>query len=396
MFSERIMTSDESIKIGKRFFNSNNIGYNIIKYGDSIKSHTVELSYHDVNDLKILGNGKGLGSQSLASAIFESIEHYLLDVTYFDEKLFKKLEFNDLKKYPSLLSHYALNKLINDYNNNTIKCIRFNCIDRNEEYIYYPKFLMFPNYPIDSEIPLKYSIYSTNNGMAIGASEEEALLHGFLEIVERDALSLHFIKYFLLGKEQKLYIVKKDDINKSNKNILKELNKYFDKILIINITSSNQIPSVLVIGYNNKYKYPFVGSGSSLSKNYAIERALTEALQEFHLYGDDIFMENILIEENLKRIPNLRNIIYYNYDHIDTQEKSLNDFGVDTINISSQLKLLSNLIKKDGGKLYYNTLFQSQGIYFSKCVIPTYEQFHLIRSGQIVMPSERGMRYIKE
>lgn len=396
MFSERSIDTDKSIIIGKKFLKNNNLTYSIKKYGNSINSYTVSLDYKDINGLTILGNGKGLNKQSLASAIFEAIEHYLLDVTYYDESIFRKMTFKDLKEYIPLKSHYALNQLINNFEDSEIDCIKFDCVDKIEGHIYYPKFLMYPNYSIDSNIPNKYSVYSTNNGMAVGVSKEETLLHGFLEVIERNALSLHYLKHFISNKEEQLYIVKNTDINRSNKLILEELKSIFDKILVLNITSSNNIPSILVVGYNNNYKYPFVGSGSSLSKDYAIERALTESLQAFHLYGDDILMENIIIEENLKKIPNLIDIIYYNYGEIEVQERGLVDYNVESLNLSEQLNLLKKLIGLDGDRLYYNILYNSGGVFFSKCIIPTYEQFHLIRSGNIVMPSERGMDYLKE
>ena len=90
MFSERSIDTDKSIIIGKKFLKNNNLTYSIKKYGNSINSYTVSLDYKDINGLTILGNGKGLNKQSLASAIFEAIEHYLLDVTYYDESIFRK------------------------------------------------------------------------------------------------------------------------------------------------------------------------------------------------------------------------------------------------------------------------------------------------------------------
>lgn len=192
-----------------------------------------------------------------------------------------------------------------------------------------------------------------------------------------------------------MYYVDDSDITDKNRGILLELQKKFSNIKLINITTENNVPSVLCIGYLKDYRYPFVGSGSSLSKDYAIERAMTEVLQSLHLFAEDIYEEDLMNENILSRFPNLVKCLKLDYNIRRESYRLLPNYDIFNATVTEQLEELKNKINRTGYNIYYSKLYEMDDICCCRALIFGYEQFHLVRNGQIVMPSLRGMEYLK-
>ncbi|MCX8170300.1 MAG: YcaO-related McrA-glycine thioamidation protein [Candidatus Methanomethyliaceae archaeon] len=119
-------------------------------------------------------------------------------------------------------------------------------------------------------------LFRTNtNGLAAGNVIEEAILHGLLEVIERDAWSLYEVE-----------AIEARDLEVDSNGLAKELLKKFEraniKVYIKEITSDIEIPTIAVALDDEKTKDPALlslGVGCHLIPEIALIRALTEAAQ---------------------------------------------------------------------------------------------------------------------
>lgn len=133
----------------------------------------------------------------------------------------------------------------------------------------------------------------SSNGLAAGNSKEEAMCHGILEIIERDALA----------KWQKMSEVAKstrsimpDTVNDFSAAFIDKLAQQGLTVRIWEITSDLDIPAYHVAIIDTRSLRGlniFTGTGAHLSKSIALFRALSEAIQGRLTYitgaRDDVF-----------------------------------------------------------------------------------------------------------
>src|SRR5665648_33181 len=117
---------------------------------------------------------------------------------------------------------------------------------------------------------------SNTNGLASGNVLEEAILHAFLEVLERDALSI--AEYSKMSGSE--IIITKND------GILYDLKKKFDdaavEVRLWLLPSDTGICTVVAASDDTELKDPallVMGAGSHLKPEIAISRALTEVAQ---------------------------------------------------------------------------------------------------------------------
>lgn len=131
-------------------------------------------------------------------------------------------------------------------------------------------------HPYDAPGQCQKLFLSNTNGLASGNVIEEAILHGLLEVIERDAISI--AQYSRnLGKE--IILTEKDGY-------LYELaSKFKDagiELKIWLVPSDAGIPTVIAVTDDVKLKDPallVMGAGSHLKPEIAVARAITEAAQ---------------------------------------------------------------------------------------------------------------------
>ncbi|WP_151524571.1 YcaO-like family protein [Serinicoccus kebangsaanensis] len=124
--------------------------------------------------------------------------------------------------------------------------------------------------------------YSTNSGSAIGATAEEAVLHGLNESVERDALSLFLLLHVLAGRPAppRIEIAPSDEDLTSCRAAAEQT--VGQPITLLDITTDLGVPCVLALAGTGSPR-PLYGSGASIGLRVAVERALTEVVQGFLL-----------------------------------------------------------------------------------------------------------------
>ncbi|ANS78495.1 hypothetical protein SGUI_1099 [Serinicoccus hydrothermalis] len=120
--------------------------------------------------------------------------------------------------------------------------------------------------------------YSTNSGSAIGATAQEAILHGLNESVERDALSLFLLLHVLGGGPVPplVRISPEDEELASCRTCAEEI--LGEEITLLDITTDIDVPCVLALAGTSTDE-PVYGSGASNDLRVAVERALTEIVQ---------------------------------------------------------------------------------------------------------------------
>lgn len=142
------------------------------------------------------------------------------------------------------------------------------------QYKYLPKNLCYLEVPVKDMCNSYY--YPDSNGIAAGNSIEEAILQGFLELVERDSVALWW--YNMLRKPAV-------DLLSFHDAYFYQLTEYFDSlnrcVYVLDLTSDLQIPAFGAVSYrldDRKQEIVF-GFGAHVDAKIAIERALLELNQ---------------------------------------------------------------------------------------------------------------------
>jgi ribosomal protein S12 methylthiotransferase accessory factor len=131
-------------------------------------------------------------------------------------------------------------------------------------------------HPYDAPGQCQKLFLSNTNGLAAGNVIEEAILHGLLEVIERDAISTAQFTHNL-GKE--LVLTEEDGY-------LYELARKFKdaeiELKVWMVHTDTGIPTVIAVTDDVKLKDPallVMGAGSHLKPEIAVARAITEAAQ---------------------------------------------------------------------------------------------------------------------
>jgi putative methanogenesis marker protein 1 len=213
--------------------------------------------------------GKGHTPQEAKiSAIMEAIERFSGEPR---DIAMVKGSYEALCKSYRVLDPFTLNlpKLRRYSHNENLEWVQGHSLISGEE-IFVPAESVFHPYRRENQL------FRTNtNGLATGNVIEEAILHGLLEVIERDAWSL-----FELG------VIKGKDLQVEHCNLAGELLRKFRdasvQVYIKNITSDIGIPTIAVAIDDEVTKDPALlslGVGSHLVPEVALVRALTEAAQ---------------------------------------------------------------------------------------------------------------------
>ncbi|WP_108921391.1 YcaO-like family protein [Mycobacterium montefiorense] len=122
--------------------------------------------------------------------------------------------------------------------------------------------------------------YSVNTGCAIGASEDEAVLHALNEWVERDALSV-FLLTSIYDSTTPPRRISRQILSPSSVKLLTRAEKTIGKAIdLFDITTDIEVPAVLAtVSGESDLNSPHYGLGVSISADHALERAVTEVVQ---------------------------------------------------------------------------------------------------------------------
>lgn len=221
--------------------------------------------------------GKGATKiQAKASAMMESFERYSAELhdDHKEKFICSVFEGSDdiLDKYirPSTL---ILPNLLFDPESVKIEWVRSINLKDDEEVLVPANAIYHPFVP-DNSTKL---FQSNTNGLASGNRLEEAVFHGIMEVVERDAWSI-----FESKRRSKPEILCENTGNQMIKDTMKKFEDAGVNVKLIDLTADVDITTVAAVSDDPVLKDPALltlGVGTHLDPEIAVIRALTEVAQ---------------------------------------------------------------------------------------------------------------------
>jgi ribosomal protein S12 methylthiotransferase accessory factor len=382
---ERAFSTEHSMWIAEQAINALNLRASDEAHGVDLQTYRCKL-VDDAHQSIFYGFGKGLGLQSRVSAYYEALEHYAVH------------------RFAQTTASHQENYIVMEAYEHAVPCV--DLIDiRSQDKVSYPVFMLDPRYAKcqskqDKMDYSSYAYHANDSGVASGTNITEASIHALNELVERDAHSLFLIEAFIKNKNQQIKLIDKATLPSTQQDIVNKIEEqYNDNLMIFDITSEIGIPVI----YVSMTKQPFLiqpsGCGASLKAEYALERALLEALQPVHIHNEKLADNQQQIIKQLSDLPLLLKAaiadvttLQNKYQKIDF--KNVLDHDAD-LTLNDQLDLIIDKIEAMGYKVFQLPIINLDcGFTCVKFLIPEFEQFHLVQTGKRILPNKRGMRLL--
>lgn len=407
--SQRANTLDDALLIGLDEAEQNSITPQF-KCLNEINQEEMHLNTYlcaannDELKLSFLGGASGFPQLAKVKALYESLEKSI-SFKICNHNLIDELNFFSTATSPStqfLLDKQLMPRLLlqENYQKNCHPWIELTHYQNTSQTINYPLGLIYTSIPPFNNFKQDYLCeLSDKTGLAIGATPDEAIIHGINQWIERDAYSLFLLKSVINKTPKPARLVSKDTLPEDLAQIVLSIEKHYNEHLIImEITSDINFPSFVVsFTKQNMYLQP-QGFGASLAKETALSRALFESIQykdRFNQNAKAYREENVAFFSKypllLKAmIGDLQRVIdeklYIEVDWRTISSAALNE------NLSQQIQFMANLLAKIGANIYTKILYKSStGVAITYTLIPELENFSLIRDAKFLPIKARGM-----
>jgi len=217
---------------------------------------------------------------------------------------------------------------------------------------------------------------SNTNGLASGNTIEEAVLHGLLEVIERDELS---IAEYTRNPGTEIVLTQSDGMNFKLKRKLEEAG-ILVKIWLLD--SDIEIPTVVVALDDTVLKDPallVMGAGAHLSPEIAVSRAITEAAQsrvvQIHGAREDTDREQVVRTFGYDHMKRMNSYWYEDLEKVHMDELADNSSDTPAANINTVLEQLDDIA--DGAIIA--DLSRGVDIPVIRAIIPAFELYTLDR-----------------
>lgn len=375
--------------------------------GSEFKTWTCRIT--DRHSKTAIGRGKGWGQQAMASAIAEALEHYWY--TFEDTTRRVEAVVHDFSMANVLSRASPDFRLIFGTAQVELDCLLFEGLDVGPERLHFPAVLMDPGYR--TLVPTQHRAversklyrYGTNSGTAMGLSEEEAWLHGLLEVIERDAVGIALLRSVIARNPVPVRRVRLaslgGDVGRLPDLLAGETGGCL--VELWDVTTDVGVPVLLcalcVDRPTGRYRY--FGSGASLVAEYAAERAMLEALQGFHVHQHLGAFFQDPIQPGATTNASLYRKCEMDGGHFDYRGGEIEvDFSdVPTYSlagVSAQLAFVSKCLNASACPAYRRVIHKSDLITVGQVVVPNLERFYLVAHGIPVAPSWRGRHCLKD
>lgn len=360
--------------------------------------------------LTFRGAGSGLAQEAKVKAIYEAMEDNLLYQTLSQSDNPTIEMFSTLSSPSStfLEQNELLPKVLKQeiFLKNSYPWLKLKKMTALDDSIYYPLGLLFPHtdhfedynkYVNQSSI----TQIANSTGIAMGASENEALIHGINDWIERDAYGLFLLNTIIKKAKPARVLIKQTLPNNIRNHIELIENTYNDELMLIDITSNINIPSIFVSFTKQGVPVQPSGLGASLCKDDALQQALFEALQARDRYNDNtVLARNKTIQHyqkhplllkafkvDLMELRNAGHTIDINWDEVITHQ-------VDP-DLTNQLHVMMEMIRIKKIDAFYNVLFKDvNGLTLIYMLLVGVETFGMIREGLFIPIKKRGLGMI--
>lgn len=346
------------------------------------------------------------GPNAAASAMFEAWQHFWHKQGFSAMRSaphrMRIMGVAEIISQPALAADAMVHRLARDYPQSHIACLRYDPLFNADEALWYPAFARFPwcrQYPVHGDGGYAaYQRYATASGTATGTSAAEALLHGLLEVIESDAVSLALLDWFLDGRT-------------APRRVLPE---HLPADLQLLMTEAESVtgcaPAVFDIGTDLGVP-AFIampsrpgplgggGEGASLMPGYAVERALGELVQAHRWLARNPWEDARLrrMAGNLGPWPVLERCA--RLDPVDLMERaeaapprSPEWWDPPALDVAGQLGEVTRRLSVAGYQGYYlRWNAESAAVPVVTSLVPGLETFFLARQGIPVLPTGRGV-----
>lgn len=218
---------------------------------------------------------------------------------------------------------------------------------------------------------------SNTNGLAAGNVIEEAILHGLLEVIERDALSA---ADFHRSPGKEIILTSEDG---ENYELLRRFQDNDVEVKLWLLPHDTQITTVVAATDDVRLRDPallVMGAGSHLKPEIAVKRALTEAAQsrvvQIHGAREDTDRENFVREIGYERIRRMNKYWYENGEKVRMSEIPDLSGSSPAENIETVLEQLRSVVDR---AIIVDLSRKSIPIPVIRAIIPTFEMYTLDR-----------------
>ena len=333
--------------------------------------------------------GKGITKDhAKASAMMEGFERYSAEKQDGDEVIVANIK--EISERGEYIDPVSLN-LPKDFKKENIEEMQLEWsiakdIISDEEF-YIPTNAIYHPYLHDNQVQ---SLFKSNtNGLASGNVLEEAILHGMLEVIERDAWSIFELTHKNYAQID-LDSIESETVN----DILEKFESEGIKIKLMDFTADVKIPTIAASADDTVTKDAgllTLGMGTHLDPEVAILRALTEVAQsratQINGAREDTVRADFAREAGYERMKRI-NKFYFR----DEEEKiKLTDIeNKSASSITKDIEIVKNeLMDNDIDKILYVDLTRPElDVSVVRVIIPEMELFALD-------PSRAGYRFLK-
>lgn len=339
------------------------------------------------------GMGKGKARQAEASALFEALEHFYLRSSN-QEPAFELKSAVEIASQPALEFDQLVHLLATSHPTAQIACARYGHVEIPTIGTWVPLFFVDPTYqltPLDGD-KLEYREYcplGTSTGCAAGSTELEAVLHGLLESLERDALARFFLGRRNLGLGHQVCLVDEESLPSPVKDLVHEVaERMLGKVAVVDLTTEVGIPVYMAECRKPEMPLGIFGCGCSLDAPYAFERAVTELFQVSLQTRWDVVDANFI--RAARQAPELWNLVVplEKGNAITVPLRSEHVQGVETPR-DSLATVLSATARSGLVPLYRMTSSPRLPITTVNVYVAGAERFYLARWGHRISPTGR-------
>jgi ribosomal protein S12 methylthiotransferase accessory factor len=331
--------------------------------------------------------GKGAKKeQAKASAMMEGFERYSAEKQSNDCENSIIATFNNLKNSINPKDLILPNETKNlDFDAVEVEWALTTDIATEKEYYVPSNAIFHPYIPKDSTPLFK----GNTNGLASGNVLEEAVLHGILEVIERDAWSI-----FELTKKNKKQIDIKTIENPLINELLNKFKKEAIDIKLMDLTADVNIPTIAATADDTLLKDPALltlGVGTHLNPEVAVIRALTEVAQsratQIHGAREDTVRADFMRKAGYQRMKRI-NSHYFNEEKEQIKIDDIENKATDSLKKDIEIAI-SELKNFSLGKILFANLTRKElGINVVRVIIPGCEAYS-------VDPGRIGNRWIE-
>jgi ribosomal protein S12 methylthiotransferase accessory factor len=359
------------------------------------------------------GYGKGTEKSCIAGAAFEAAEHYFSQPKHIDASSIDHLRAGDFIGNTPLIMTRAL-EVLKENARETLPFRRYQALNTPHN-AHLPLALSCPKYIdalfdnpgglLDDQFDYKsLQRYCTNSGVAIGSTEEEAIIHGLLETIERDTFSKFLVSTFLSPERHKIRLVDITTLPDHVRHTLKSVSDEVQgRVMLVELRNDYGVPVFLSSLADSPFPIDVTGFGASLSREHAALRSLYELVQCFHVttkfHPESVHSRDTQVLSNLSRHPlhlkcaglKLANHCRkYGFDRVDFSDTPDPHWAYSVPEYLE--KLLTILSKNDVGAFFTTIVSLPSGITVTHSFIDGQEHFFCVTEGALVLPNETSLK----